>query len=217
MILDSDNEDSPVDQPNPPVNDDPDDPPMPSDDPDDPPVPSDDLQLQTPNCNAVSVHQFWRQFNIKDAIDHLILAWRDINEATMQRSWKKLTPHLADNVAQVVEVARQVPGFEAVSAEDIQKINALGEEQTPEKVVDTLNVEDEIEEQVEAGTGCIQQEMEGEVPMNGLSDILAKAEALKHSIMMFEPSKMKQIEFCLQLSSIIRHYNELHNIKVNKR
>ena len=52
--------------------------------------------------------------------------------------------------------------------------------------------------------------------MNSLSDILAKAEALKHSIMMFEPSKMKRMEFCLQLSSLIRHYNELHNTKVNK-
>ena len=56
-------------------------------------------------------------------------------------------------MAQVVEVARQVPGFKAVSAEDIQEINALGEEQTPETVVDILNVEDEIEKQVEAGTG----------------------------------------------------------------
>ena len=98
MILDSDDEDSPVHRSNPPVNDDQDDPPMPSDDPDDPPVPSDYLQLQTANRNAVSVHQFWRQFNIKDAIGNLVLAWRDINEATVQRSWEKLTPHLVSGM-----------------------------------------------------------------------------------------------------------------------
>ncbi|KAK3855276.1 hypothetical protein Pcinc_038312 [Petrolisthes cinctipes] len=88
-----------------------------------------------PNTNAISVKQFWRQFTIKDAVTHMLKAWEDINVATIRHSWKKVAPSfvknvteseaqdLRDSVTRAVEVAREVPGFETVTEEEILAIN----------------------------------------------------------------------------------------------
>ncbi|MPC12817.1 hypothetical protein E2C01_005527 [Portunus trituberculatus] len=51
-----------------------------------------------PNPQPITVKQFWRNSTIKKAVDALVEAWGDVNEATLRRAWEKLTPHLVTRV-----------------------------------------------------------------------------------------------------------------------
>ena len=77
------------------------------------------------NRDVLTVYQFWRQFNVGHAIDHLMAAWDHVNMATVRHGWRKMTPHLvpkepqdpsqpvqrsADAVSDALREAHLVPG-----------------------------------------------------------------------------------------------------------
>ena len=53
--------------------------------------------------------------------------------------------------------------------------------------------------------------------MQQLSEILASAEILKHTVLEVEQSKLKRDEFCFDLEKLIRSYREAHVVKINER
>ena len=65
----------------------------------------DDPDFPTENPQLVTVHQFWRRFTVKDAIDHLLCAWESISTATVQHGWKHITPHLCGDEDSEVQCA----------------------------------------------------------------------------------------------------------------
>ena len=57
---------------------------------------------QYTNPKAISVHQYWREFTVRNAIDFLLKAWDEINMPTVRHAWRPLVPHLvADERGQV--------------------------------------------------------------------------------------------------------------------
>ena len=44
----------------------------------------DDPDFPTENPQLVTVHQFWRRFTVKDAINHRLRAWESISTATIR-------------------------------------------------------------------------------------------------------------------------------------
>ena len=177
------------------------------------------------NPQAITVTQFWRNFTIKNAVDALVEAWGDVNEATLRRAWEKLTPHLVtrvegaqrltDTVEQAATEARRVPGFNNVTVEEIRDVNEGGNEQTAEGIVQEIAVEDNLVRE----PAVLQEEDMAEKPltMQQLSAILASAEILKHTVLEVEQSKLKRDEFCFDLEKLIRSYREAHVVKINER
>ncbi|KAK3872078.1 hypothetical protein Pcinc_022819 [Petrolisthes cinctipes] len=43
-----------------------------------------------------SVKRFWKDFNIRQAVDFMVKAWHNISVATIQHTWEKLLPEKSE-------------------------------------------------------------------------------------------------------------------------
>ena len=173
------------------------------------------------------MHQFWRKFTVKDAVDDLIQAWDAVNVATINHAWRKMTPDLlpdtpsepiqrfTDTIADAVAAARQVPGFADVTEEEILEIHGAGEAATTEDIMSSATLEDSIQQE-QQGVGA-EEEGPTSVSMIGLAEILSNTEALRVSVMNHEPCAVRKSEILMQLDKCVRYYRELHIAKVNER
>ncbi|XP_068246764.1 tigger transposable element-derived protein 1-like [Palaemon carinicauda] len=60
------------------------------------------------NEDLLTVHEFWRKFTVKHAVDHLMKAWEGLNVATIRHGWLKLAPHLVPPITQPIQQSRDV-------------------------------------------------------------------------------------------------------------
>ncbi|KAG7165636.1 hypothetical protein Hamer_G013140 [Homarus americanus] len=127
--------------------------------------------------NVLSVKQFWKQFHIRHAVDHMVAAGNKITLATIKHAWKPLFPHLsnarlavqrqADLLEAAVESARSVPapGFCEVDAEQINEMLKENDEEMLDDVAD--------ESSDEAGEDDAEEEPELRITTSNLSLILS--------------------------------------------
>ncbi|KAK4325626.1 hypothetical protein Pmani_003795 [Petrolisthes manimaculis] len=184
--------------------------------------------LLQPNPDVMTVKEFWRCFTIKDAVDNMLESWKEISVATIQRSWEKLTPHLVedrhtqgaqmleDAVNLAVEAARQVPGFGAVTREEIEDINRQGDEQTPENIAQTVDIEAALRAEA-AATPQEAMQVDNDYKMSDLSAVLALGEALKTKVMEIETTQLRRIDWSNNFESLMRFYNESYQQGLNAR
>ncbi|KAG7175321.1 putative Tigger transposable element-derived protein 1-like 217 [Homarus americanus] len=116
------------------------------------------------NREVLSVCEFWRKYNIKNAVDRIVEAWSKINVATVLHAWKPLFANseisgaeqtaanrerqsVAATLMDTVEAARSVPalGFLDVQDEDLQELIGQHQQQPTTKVM--LEEDEEQEEQ----------------------------------------------------------------------
>ncbi|GCC33616.1 hypothetical protein chiPu_0012086 [Chiloscyllium punctatum] len=92
------------------------------------------LIAATEGDNKDSVLQFWKSFNIKNAIDIIVEAWGDVSKDCLRAVWQKLLPdfihdfkgiELSEELPRIKEhciaLAKQV-GFEEVESEDVEEV-----------------------------------------------------------------------------------------------
>ncbi|KAK4298167.1 hypothetical protein Pmani_029467 [Petrolisthes manimaculis] len=184
--------------------------------------------LLQPNPDVMTVKEFWRCFTIKDAVDNMLKSWKEISVATIQRSWEKLTPHLVedrhtqgaqrleDAVNLAVEAARQVPGFGAVTREEIEDINRQGDEQTPEEIAQTVDIEAALRAEA-AATPQEAMQVDNDYKMSDLSAVLALGEALKTKVMEIETTQLRRVDWSNTFESLMRFHNERYQQGLNAR
>ncbi|KAK4319931.1 hypothetical protein Pmani_009171 [Petrolisthes manimaculis] len=184
--------------------------------------------LLQPNPDVMTVKEFWRCFTIKDAVDNMLKSWKEISVATIQRSWEKLTPHLVedrhtqgaqrleDAVNLAVEAARQVPGFGAVTREEIEDINRQGDEQTPEEIAQTVDIEAALRAEA-AATPQEAMQVDNDYKMSDLSAVLALGEALKTKVMEIETTQLRRVDWSNTYKSLMRFHNERYQQGLNAR
>ncbi|KAG7170310.1 hypothetical protein Hamer_G016114 [Homarus americanus] len=92
-------------------------------------------------CEVLSVCEFWKKYNIKNAVDRIVEAWRKINVATVLHAWKPFFANseiigveqtaasgerqsMAATLMDTAEAAHSVPApvFSEVQVEDLQEI-----------------------------------------------------------------------------------------------
>lgn len=75
----------------------------------------------------VSMQDFWKRYNLKNAIDNASDAWRDIPNETLEKSWKKLWPgendptasiDCVDSTSQINSEAASIFGLEMIEANE---------------------------------------------------------------------------------------------------
>ena len=49
--------------------------------------------LKTVETGSKTLSQFWKAFNILNAINNVAASWKEVKQATMQAAWKKIYPH----------------------------------------------------------------------------------------------------------------------------
>lgn len=80
--------------------------------------------------NVISLKQFWKHFQIKQAVDLLCVSWKEITTSTIEHAWEQLFPHLnlerderqshADLLQNTVEAVQGVPGMEQADTEAVR-------------------------------------------------------------------------------------------------
>ncbi len=71
---------------------------------------------KTTGENAMNLTEFWKNFNIKNAVENINDAWREVTASNMRAVWKNIIPHCANDFA----------GFEAEVTGAVTEIMQLG-------------------------------------------------------------------------------------------
>ncbi|XP_066971887.1 uncharacterized protein [Macrobrachium rosenbergii] len=180
------------------------------------------------NEDFLSVHQYWRQFTVRHAIDHLMAAWGKINVATVRHGWLKLVPHLvtpnvstqplqrsADVLSAAVHEACLVLGFGDIAEDELLQIHAEGEAATEEDIMSAAAVEDTLQQEpqqqpTDEDTGP------KELSLRAVSSILAAVNNLKSVIAEHEICEVRKAEMVQSANQAFRFYSDLHILKQNK-
>ncbi|XP_057663122.1 tigger transposable element-derived protein 1-like [Diorhabda carinulata] len=80
-----------------------------------------------------SVREFWKNYNIVDAVENIGLSWNGVKERSLKGVWKNIWPDLSKSddvghsvdadeiVEEIVKLTKQT-GFEGVNVEDVEEI-----------------------------------------------------------------------------------------------
>ncbi|KAG7161058.1 hypothetical protein Hamer_G026931 [Homarus americanus] len=156
--------------------------------------------------NVLSVKQFWKQFHIRSAVNHMVAAWNKITLATIKHAWKPLFPHpsnarsavqrRADLLEAAVESARSVPaaGFREVDAERIDEMLKGNNEEMMDDVAESSDEagEGDAEEKCKITASKLSlilntcsnlQELVDELSENERASLVSKVEAITNTFM----------------------------------
>lgn len=177
------------------------------------------------SCDAndqLSIKEFWKQFNIKMAIEIIDKCWKGLTLHCMNRVWKKLWPQVTvesinnseeiDGVSQttkeIVNLTHQV-GFTDVDEEDV---SALLQEEDDLSNEDLLSMEDE---------NCVEVSEEDEEPEcvkvltgKGMSEAF---QMINNALSYFEnndPDETRSGKVKREVEHVIKCYRELYNSKL---
>ena len=71
---------------------------------------------KTTGENVMTLTQFWKNFNIKNALENINEAWQEVTVSNMRAVWQKIIPHCSNDFG----------GFEAQVTEAVTEITQLG-------------------------------------------------------------------------------------------
>ena len=134
-------------------------------------------------------------------------------QSSYKLGWLPFAQRVDDTLQQTLELARQVPEFHEVTAEEIREINE-DDRQSAEGIVEALQTEDNLEEQVVLHP--LPEMFEQQKSMCSLSRILAAAESFKQIIIKEEAVRIREVEFCQELTPLMRHYTEEHSRRLHQ-
>ena len=85
---------------------------------------------KTDGQNKQSIRDFWKNYNILDAVENINLSWNEVTEKCLKGVWKKIWPDLNKeddtlqenvNINEIVELAKQT-GIGEVDVQDLEEI-----------------------------------------------------------------------------------------------
>ncbi|KAG7163661.1 hypothetical protein Hamer_G002884, partial [Homarus americanus] len=183
----------------------------------------------TPPCNSevLSVCEFWKKYNIKNAVDRIVEAWHKINVATVLHSWKLWFANyeisgaeqtaasggrqsMAATLMDTVEAVRSVPapGFSDLQVEDLQEI--VGQHQQQPTIEEMLEDDEEQQEQQPTQEDDVQP---GEPTTEFLTNIAHLSEQLEE----YDTKPHPRNFMCSALDKGMEEYKGLYMSRVNAR
>ena len=123
-----------------------------------------------------SIRDFWKNYNIMDAVDNINLSWNEVTKKCLKGVWKNVWPELSkdvdtresiDDVDEIVKLANET-GSDNINAQDIEELlqvttgESLSNDDLKELVEQQVNEDDEIsvsedEEQKELSTDFLKK------------------------------------------------------------
>ncbi|KAM6471896.1 uncharacterized protein PHA67_002618 isoform 2-T2 [Liasis olivaceus] len=98
---------------------------------------------KTTGDDAVSLTEFWRNYNIRHAIENIHHAWQQLTADHMRGGWKPILPHCANSSAfeentvieEITKIGREL-GFDELERDDVQELlNSHVEELTDDDLL----------------------------------------------------------------------------------
>ncbi|KAG7163041.1 CENPB DNA-binding domain containing protein 1-like 16 [Homarus americanus] len=176
------------------------------------------------NREVLSVCEFWKKYNIKNAVDRIVEAWRKINFATVLHTWKPLFANskvsqaeqteasgerqsVAATLMDTVEAARSVPapGFSDVQVEDLQEI--IGQHQQQPTIEEMLEDDEEQEEQQPTQEDDVKP---GEPITRQLTELLTNIACLGEQLEEYDTRPQPRNLMCSALDKGIGNYKALY-------
>uniref|UniRef100_A0A9L0RCY8 HTH CENPB-type domain-containing protein n=1 Tax=Equus caballus TaxID=9796 RepID=A0A9L0RCY8_HORSE len=165
------------------------------------------------------IREFWRNYNIMDAVDNIAVAWEELRPATMNSVWKKIWPECVqfqsvsqtDNIAQlqqnIVNLAKNVAFGEVVEG-DVEQLLQSHEEDLSNEELMQLGQEPAGEEDSEDTPPALRQLTTGE-----LSAAFSHFEAGLQVLTSNSPNDEWKLKVSRAINDAINCYRELYNEK----
>ncbi|KAG7172935.1 hypothetical protein Hamer_G017919 [Homarus americanus] len=173
-----------------------------------------------PSTSTVTVTAFWKNYNIRQAVNFFVKAWGNTTKATVRHAWSALLPQLksaetkrqqpAELMNQVLETVRSIPapGFQEVTREDLEEM--MQED-------NTNDVEDLLEDEEGGESGDAGETEQRKVTTQKLSLLLGVFTSLQEMIQDIESESGEREHAIGVIESISRKYQTQYNERVNAR
>ncbi|XP_053640875.1 tigger transposable element-derived protein 1 [Cherax quadricarinatus] len=166
--------------------------------------------------NKPTVNEFWRTFNIMDAISNIDKSWKDLTVATMNIGWKQLWPEcvndfhdfqeaLPDICRDIVTLARRA-GFDEVDDDDVTELlESHGETLTKEELV-----------QLEDEKSRLGEDEEDDMPessiltLGNMSKFFNLFEEGLELVRKSDPCKDRSLAFSMAVNNALQCYKTLY-------
>ncbi|KAG7154582.1 hypothetical protein Hamer_G020005 [Homarus americanus] len=173
-----------------------------------------------PSTSTMTVTAFWKNYNIRQAVNFFVKAWGNTTKATVRHAWSALLPQLksaetkrlqpAELMKQVLETVRSIPapGFQEVTREDLEEMMQEG---------NTNDVEDLLEDEEGGESGDAGDTEQRKVTTQKLSLLLGVCTSLQEMIQDIESESGEREQVIGVIESISRKYQTHYNERVNAR
>ena len=183
------------------------------------------------NGEVVALREFWRRYNIRHAVNNLVVAWNEVTVASIQHSWKRLTPQfsppqtaegeaaqVAATVAEeVAEIARTVPGSSGVTAAEVLDVAAVGtgSSGTLEAVMEDVDVAEREEEaaQEQLREGGEQAAAHNQLTVTRLATLLGHLDTVKEHLSQYDSNQDRVMRATAAINQVVAIYSPLHREK----
>ncbi|KAG7169723.1 putative Tigger transposable element-derived protein 1-like 323 [Homarus americanus] len=170
-----------------------------------------------PSTSTMTVTAFWKNSNIRQAVNFVVKAWGNTTKATVRHAWSVLLPQLkfaetkrqqpAERMNQVLETVRSIPapGFQEVTREDLEDMMQEG---------NTNDVEGLLEDEECGDAGETEQR---KVTTQKLSLLLGVFTSLQEMIQDIESESGEREQVIGVIEYISRKYQTQYNERVHAR
>ncbi|KAG0702294.1 Tigger transposable element-derived protein 1 [Chionoecetes opilio] len=169
----------------------------------------------------LSIRQFWKEFNIKNAIDNIAESWDEVTPSNMNAVWKKLWPECVHNfkgfpeptpvVREIVNLAHTA-GMDEVGGDIVELLASHDEELSNEDLMAIEQVRALEEETAEEDDPEPQLHLTRKI----LADVISKFESGIHDIVNNDPNRERSLKFENTVRSALTAYKMLHQEKVHQ-
>ena len=178
-------------------------------------------ELHLPNVPpgvVLSVKEFWKKFQIKQAVDLLCRAWREITAKTVKHAWHPLLPHLQlqeqdiqtrETLLQATTSAIQsVPGLRNVDQAAVEEMVQTGTFKEP-SLAEMMEVDQDDKEEKAAP-------QKKDVSTHELSKILGKCAVMKEEVADMFSNKECLEQAMLHLEKFTALFRDMYQEKLSQ-
>jgi hypothetical protein len=182
----------------------------------------------TTEDNAMTLMEFWKQFNIKNAIKNIAESWREITVSNMKSVWGRILqlnednvipfePHVKDVSKDIVHIGKEL-GFENLDVRNVcEYIDAHSDDLDDETLVEIYQQrlyekkEDEITDTIPYETSM------KEFSLKDLSLFIRKIEDASDFFVENDPNVERSNKVRRELRNAIKRYKDMYEESVKKR
>ncbi|KAG7167724.1 Tigger transposable element-derived protein 1-like 117, partial [Homarus americanus] len=173
-------------------------------------------------AHILTVKQFWKKFNIHNAVDTMVDSWHEINVPTITRAWTPLFPHLKVKCGGASGAQQLNNG--SLLAETVESVRRVGGEFAEDTIMNlvTFNSEENITKMLENDSDSNSDE-EGQpgaiekLTIAKLAKILAECSDMKESLQKFTQDAPEQQNALPRLDSLNDILMAIYNCKIREK
>ena len=125
-------------------------------------------------------------------------------------------------LSDTLRAAQEVPGFAAVTEEELLLVQAAGDEITAEELMDCTNLEDRLREvqgdAPQEGEVVVEQENSPTDPNNSeLSVILSSSDAFREAVLQMDKCSLRKSEVLIAFAKVVKCYTKMYEKRLYER